>query len=68
MTSIAIPRAQRVPISRYCARHISPQRYYLHNAVGGINWCVALSTTDSSECIVEAPDEHLVIIRLKYGV
>lgn len=65
MTTITIPNNQRVPISRYCAKHISPQRYYLHNSVGGVGWRI-IQRIDG--WALEAPSEHITIIALKYGI
>lgn len=65
MTSITIPTNKRVDIGLYCCKHISPQRYYLHSGIGGVGWNVTLGEQGWT---VQAPNEHLVIIRLKYGV
>ena len=68
VTSIAIPYHLRREVAAYCSHAISPQRYYLHNAIGGIGWSVSFSTQNSKEWIVEASDEHLIMLRLKLGV
>jgi len=71
MTQISIPYRLRREVAAYCSHAISPQRYYLHTAIGGRDWSVHHDpATDNTEgnWVVEAADHHLIMLRLRLGV
>lgn len=68
MATVTIPidLTKRKSIVEYCNTHISPQRYYLHNGIGGVGWRISNSEL-SSGWSATVPSEHAIIIQLKYA-
>lgn len=58
--TIRINHSKRNAIADYCAKNISPRRYYLHNSVGGTGWQLSQNT-------LEVEEHYALIIKLKYS-
>ena len=74
LTTVDIPYSLRREIAAYCSHSISPQQYYLHNAIGGEGWDIRHDPnikhskySSTGNWVVECTPHYATIIRLKFG-
>ena len=54
-------------IIQYCRANIGPQRFHLHNAVGGVGWRLYTTTTDRTWSIDVEDELQATRIALQYS-
>jgi hypothetical protein len=66
MTELKIQNWEVTPIVNWCGKYISPQKYYIHNRIGGENW-EARNNAPGGWKLYLKEDKMVTMALLKFG-